>query len=267
MTSSLGPSQIETEIQQAFEAFMTPPKNAPSDAEHMLLAKATLFSVPFESTNINALCWGAGPTVLLVHGWGGYGLQLSSFVEPLVEAGYRVVTFDAPAHGSTAGVQTSGLEIARAIATVAQHQTPITSIVAHSLGAASTTLALKEGLQLQKVVYVAAMCWLSNAVTTFARRARLSAEVENGLRHRFEAQFGSDIWHRFAVDQTAKALTIPALLFHDRSDRDVAIDESKAIAQAWSGAYLVETSGLRHRRILRDKSVIQQAVSFIGVSS
>ncbi|MEM9906699.1 MAG: alpha/beta fold hydrolase, partial [Cyanobacteria bacterium P01_D01_bin.44] len=253
MTSSLEPSQIETEIQQAFEAFMTPSKNSPSDAERTLLEKAASFSVPLKSTDIRGLSWGAGPTVLLVHGWGGYGLQLGSFVEPLVEAGYQVVTFDAPAHGSTAGAQTNGLEMTRALKTVAQQQAPITSIIAHSLGAASTTLALSEGLQLQKVVYIAAMCWLSNAVVTFARRARLSTDVENGLRRQFEARLGKDIWQRFAIDQNASNLNIPALLFHDQSDRDVAIEESKAIAQAWSGARLIETSGLRHRRILRNE--------------
>jgi len=43
--------------------------------------------------------WGSGPTVLLMHGWGGYGAQMQPFVEPLVRSGHRVVLFDAPSHG------------------------------------------------------------------------------------------------------------------------------------------------------------------------
>ena len=48
--------------------------------------------------------WGDGSsTILLVHGWSGRGLQLGAFVEPLLEQGYRVATFDAPAHGEAPG--------------------------------------------------------------------------------------------------------------------------------------------------------------------
>ncbi|MEO1353705.1 MAG: alpha/beta fold hydrolase [Cyanobacteria bacterium J06635_15] len=257
--------QIESEAQQALEKFLTPSKKPLSELELGVLAQATSFTVPFESINLNAFCWGTGPTVLLVHGWGGYGLQLGHFIEPLLNAGYRVLAFDAPAHGSTVGVKTSGLEIAQAIATIVQHQAPITRVIAHSIGAASTTLALSDGMQIDKVVYLGPMCWLSNAAKLFARRARLSADVREAFLNLFETQFGQDIWQRFSVDQIASKLSVPALLFHDRHDRDVSIEEGHAIAKAWSGARLIETSGLGHRRILRNEWVIQQAVDFIAV--
>src|SRR3972149_4707596 len=47
--------------------------------------------------------WGAGPVVLMVHGWNGRGAQLGAFAPELVRAGYRVVTFDTPAHGRSPG--------------------------------------------------------------------------------------------------------------------------------------------------------------------
>jgi pimeloyl-ACP methyl ester carboxylesterase len=261
--TSLVSPQLGAAAQQALTEFLTPPRPSPSEAEQAILAQATRLSVPFEALQLQAFSWGIGPTVMLVHGWGGYGLQLSRFVQPLVAAGHRVLAFDAPAHGETAGVQTSGLAMARAITAVAQSQTAIAGVIAHSLGAASTTLALSAGLQTGKVVYLGAVCWLANAATTFARRSRLSAEVETAFRSLFEAQFGADIWQRFAVDRLAPHLNIPALLFHDQSDREVALAESRAIVQVWSGSHLVETSGLGHRRILRDESVIQQTRDFI----
>ncbi len=258
--------------QEALEQFLTPPRPQPlTEPEQALLDQAVLFSIPFESININTFCWGTGPTVLLVHGWGGYGLQLGEFVQPLVNKGYQVLAFDAPAHGSTEGLQTNGFELARAIAAVAtyhattfSHQ-PMAGIIAHSLGATSTTLALSEGLQASKVVYLGAICWLSNALTVFARRARLSREVEAALRHLFIEKFGQDVWLRYAVDQTAEQLDIPATLFHDRRDRDVFFEESVAISQTWVGARLIETTGLGHRRILRDATVIQQTVDFLAI--
>jgi pimeloyl-ACP methyl ester carboxylesterase len=255
--------QIELEARQALEAFLTPPKKPLSEQEQAVLAQATSCSVPFGSVDIQTFSWGAGPTVLLVHGWGGYGLQMSNFINPLAEAGYRVLAFDAPAHGSTEGVQTNGLEMAQAIATVAQYQDPIVGIVAHSLGAASTTIALSEGMQTLKVVYLGAICWLSSAAATFARRSRLSPETEEMFRYLAESRFGKDLWQIFSIDRRAKDLTIPALLFHDRRDREVAFEESHSIAQSWLGARLIETSGLGHQRILRNEAVIQQTVDFM----
>ena len=257
-------TQLEREAQQALENFQIPPRKSLSDGELRVLAQANTFSIPFGSIRINAFSWGTGPTVLLVHGWGGYGLQFKGFIEPLVEAGYRVLAFDGPAHGSTAGEKTNGLELARAIAAVAQHQAPITRIVAHSIGAASTTFALSEGMQTHKVVYLGPMCWLSKAAQLFAKRARLSTDVEKAFHHLIESQFGQDIWQRFAVDQTARNLSIPALILHDRNDREVALEEAHAIAKAWVGARLIETSGLGHRRILRNETVIQQTISFMA---
>ena len=49
--------------------------------------------------------WQAGPAtapaVLLAHGWGGRGVQMQSFVAPLLASGYRVVWFDQPGHGDS----------------------------------------------------------------------------------------------------------------------------------------------------------------------
>jgi pimeloyl-ACP methyl ester carboxylesterase len=197
-------------------------------------------------------------------------LQLGEFVEPLVAAGYQVLAFDAPAHGQTEGVQTNGFELAQAITTVANYYTTtftqsIEGIIAHSLGAASTTLALSKGLQANKIVYLGAICWLSNAVTVFAKRARISLEVEQLMRQLCGEKFGQDMWLRYAVDQTATNLTMPITLFHDRRDRDVSFEESVAISRVWRGARLIETAGLGHRRILRDADVIQQTVDFMAI--
>jgi pimeloyl-ACP methyl ester carboxylesterase len=256
--------ELAASARQALTDFLTPPQQPLTDAERELLASGTSISVPFGAIDIQAFSWGKGTeAVLLVHGWGGYGLQWRNFIEPLVRSGYRVVTFDAPAHGSTAGVQTNGFEMAEAISMVARHQGSFAATIAHSLGAASTTLALSAGMQTGKVVYLGAVCWLANAAKLFAKRARLSEEVESAFIDLAQVQFGRDLWERFSIETTAKNLTIPALLFHDSRDREVAIGESQAIAKIWSGAQLVATSGLGHRRILNDESVIRSTIEFL----
>ncbi|MEO1370064.1 MAG: alpha/beta fold hydrolase, partial [Acidobacteriota bacterium] len=102
--------------------------------------------------SLRAWRWGsAGPAVLLVHGWGGRGLQLGAFAEPLVEAGFRVLALDLPAHGESAGTSTSLPEAAEAITAVLDllggEPGGVAGLIAHSFGCASTAAAVARGLQ------------------------------------------------------------------------------------------------------------------------
>lgn len=208
----------KTSARQVFEQFLTPRRRSPSEKEQKLIERANIFSIPSKTTvNLTAYSWGEGATVLLVHGWAGRGTQFGwSLVKPLVESGYRVLAFDAPAHGKTPGQQTNAFEIAEAIATVATKESPIDSIIAHSLGVASTVMALNKGISIRKIVCIAGLCWLSSSVTTFSQLARLSQQKENELFSMMEDKFSKDVWEAFSVDKQAANLDIPALLFHDR---------------------------------------------------
>ncbi len=251
-------------VNQVLEQFLTPPRKSPSAKEQKLREQAEIFSIPTEIVNLTAYSWGEGATVLLVHGWGGRGTQFgSSFVKPLVESGYRVLAFDAPAHGKTPGKQTNGFEIAEAIANVVAKESPIDSIIAHSLGVASTVFALNKEVFVSKVVCLASMCWLSSSVKRFSQSAQLSPQAEHQLYRLMENTFGEDVWEIFSVDKRVANLRIPALLFHDRGDRESSLSGSEAISKAWQGSQLIVTEGLGHQRILRDKQVIQQTVNFI----
>ncbi len=248
---------------QVFEHFLTPPRKYPSAKEQKLIEKAEIFSIPSKISNLTAYAWGEGATVLIVHGWGGRGTQFGSFVKPLVDAGYRVLAFDAPAHGKTPGKQTNGFEFAEAIATVAAKESPIDTIIAHSLGATSTALALSKEVFARKVVCLASLCWLSRSIERFSQLLRLSPETKAELYKLTENKFGKDVWDLVSVDKRVANLSIPALLFHDRDDRDCSLNESEAITQAWRDSQLIVTEGLGHNRILRDEQVIQQTVNFI----
>lgn len=58
-----------------------------------------------------------------------------------------------------------------------------------------------------------------------------------------------------------------ALVIHDEGDREVPFDDGASIAAAWPGARLVQTTGLGHRKILRDEAVIATVTSAITEGS
>lgn len=247
----------------AFDLFCTPPRYPEPAREKELLKTAEPFGVPYGGVELAAHAWGEGPVVLLVHGWAGRGAQLGAFVPPLVEAGYRVVTFDLPAHGRTPGRRLQGYQGRDAVLRMGEALGPLAAVIAHSFGAICTTLALKQGLETGRVAYVAPACHLDQAVRGFARQLGLSWPVEWGLREKMERIWGLGIWNDVSGTAIARSLALPALIVHDIEDTEVPWREGQSLSHAWPGARLITTSGLGHRRILRDEGIVKEAVGFV----
>lgn len=211
--------------------------------------------------------WGAGPTVLLVHGWHGRGAQLGAFVAPLVAAGFRVVAFDAPAHGRTPGRATDLPEVSEALLTVANAFPPLHGVITHSFGTAATLYAIAQQLAPQRVVALSAPSSIGFLMDSFAARLNIPNAVMAVHRRLMEERFGTDLWQRFSPTEIARDLDIPALLIHDKEDREVPCQEGEALARAWQGATWIQTQGLGHRRILRDPDVVARVVAFMSEST
>src|ERR1051326_2880782 len=79
--------------------WLTVPKQAWRPRTPVAVPEGKPFVLTVGHSAVRGMAWGEGPTVYLVHGWGGTGAQLDAFVEPLIAAGHRVVSFDAPGHG------------------------------------------------------------------------------------------------------------------------------------------------------------------------
>ncbi|HYH06817.1 MAG TPA: alpha/beta hydrolase [Thermoanaerobaculia bacterium] len=246
----------------AVDLFMKPRRFAAPERERAILAEATPFEVRLGvETRIQAWKWGSGPMILLVHGWEGRGSQLASFVQPLVAAGYSVVTFDAPGHGASSGNRSSLPHFAWAVRGVAGATAPH-AIIAHSLGCAATTLALRDGLATQRLVFIAPPLNPSDYVGRFGEILNITRPVLDKMRSRIEERFLRN-WSDYALDATARTMTTPLLVVHDRDDDDTFHAEGAALTEAWPGARMITTTGLGHRRILRDERVIEAATQFI----
>ncbi len=249
----------------AEHVFFTPRRHERPRREWQLLASGRSFRLRIGAERVLGWRWGndEAPTVLLVHGWEGRGVQLGHFVEPLLARGYRVITFDAPAHGASSGKKTNVFAFAETIRAIADEHGPISGIIAHSLGAAATSLALRAGLSCDRVVYLAPWCTLSRAVDAFGDRIGLSERVTGRMREDIEKSFNVP-WEEVDGDAIAPAMRTPLLVVHDRDDADVPLAEGERLATAWPQAKLHVTATLGHRRILRAPSVIEESVDFLA---
>ncbi len=247
----------------ALRLFCTPRKHHRPPWETHIAEKGTRVRV---GPHLAARTFGSGPLVLVVHGWEGRGTQLGQFVEPLVLAGFRVVTLDLPAHGDSAGTRTDLIECTEALRKVGRDVGPIAAVVTHSFGGAITTLALERGLDARAVVLIASPSSIDDVLRRFERSVGLSAAAANAFRAATERQTRVKLADVEIFERVA-GLNVPALIVHDRGDREVPFHDAERLAARWPNATLMATEHLGHRRILKDDEVIRRTVSFISAAA
>lgn len=226
------------------------------------------FTITMRNRKIRGTTWGTGPTVYLVHGWGGASTQLLPLVTPLVSKGHRVVTFDALSHGASdpgelGPRRTTIPEMARALtAAVKEHGQPH-AVIAHSAGAAATFFALRDGLRPHRLVFLAPMTQPTDLTKVFAATLGFGERIRIGMTERVARTAGAP-WDDFDIPTQVTRITPPPLLtVHDPADRETRYADSFAVAKVWPDAELVTVKGLGHWRILRDPDTITRAVEFV----
>jgi pimeloyl-ACP methyl ester carboxylesterase len=201
--------------------------------------------------------------VLLVHGWEGRGAQLGALVEPLTSVGFRVVAFDAPAHGDSPGERSSLFHFADAVERAAHVFGPLHGIVTHSMGGASTLWANRHGPLAVRLVMIAPPVDLRDFTRSLSRTLGLPEKVRGRVHRRLGARFGVPV-EDVRAERLAATMRGPLLVVHDENDREVPIACGEAIARAWPGAEVVRTRGLGHQRILRDAETLRTVVRFVA---
>lgn len=248
----------------AYRLWLTPTRFKTPASEQKALESADIKFLQINDHKIATFHWGqSGPTVLLVHGWSGRGAQLGSFVEPLIEAGYRVLSFDAPGHGKSSGKQSSLYKIVDTLLALQEHFGNFDSIITHSFGGPCVAKALQQGLTTKRLVSIAPPASTQSLVDKYTHFLRIPNKARNSMARHIENQFGEAVWQDLSMVNTVKELKIPGLLIHDTHDIDIPWQEGYEVSQAWGNAEFIKTSELGHRRILRDAGVIEAVVKFV----
>jgi hypothetical protein len=134
------------------------------------------------------------------------------------------------------------------------------------MGGAASVLAATRGLEVERLALIAPPASPTRFAEQFASTLRLDADVVVALRERVESRLNMP-FSDLEVAGLARALKQDLLVIHDEGDRDVSIDDGRAIFANARRAKLITTTGLGHRKILRDPSVLQHVVSFIRKES
>jgi pimeloyl-ACP methyl ester carboxylesterase len=253
----------------ALQLFVTPPRRRIEAQDIPTLARALRQRLKAGSFEAQAFLWSPDPrptrsSVLLLHGWGSHAPRFGSFVAPLHAAGYRVIGLDAPAHGDAPG-RTSDLPRFRAALEAALAEfAPITSVVAHSLGASATVWVVAERgrLGLESIVLIGMPRDLEYVMESFELLLGLRADVRAALRRAFAIRFGTEV-SRFSAHELANRLNLPVLVVHDEDDDVAPFDHALGFAERLAHGRIHATRGLAHSGALRDRATIERIAEFI----
>ena len=250
--------------------FVTPPRQKAKSIRHYE-ATSTDSNIPIRtfdvavrdgSLRVSATTMGDGPTVMLLHGWGGSASDMMPLATAFAREGHRAVVFDMPGHGRSPGRESSLVQFLRAIDAVAGALGAPEIVVGHSFGGAAAVLAINElALPVRGAVLFSPAPGPAYYVERFSRTIGLPRDRAVGMMRLVVERVGRPVESLDAL-VAARSTDVPAVIFHDPADREVPFEFSARMASAWTGSRLVPAPALGHKRILRDPETIGAAVEF-----
>lgn len=252
----------------AHRMYFTVRKRPMQTGERAALERATAGKITAGKRTVPTYAWGTGArAVVFVHGWEGSGAQVQAFLPPLLGAGYKVVSFDAPGHGRAGGSSTHITEMSEITqALIAQLGGSVEAIIAHSFGSMVVSHALQQpGVHVGRVALISSVYSFDTLLEGFQAITGASPDLMVRLKQRLEAGLGCG-WYDISGETLAAKQRVPALIIHDEGDREVPASDSQKLHAQWQGSTLHLTSGLGHFRILQHADVVQRVAAFLGAS-
>jgi pimeloyl-ACP methyl ester carboxylesterase len=249
----------------AWSLFFRPIRFPYNVREKELLKKASIEKRLLSNKQVfHLLRWGKGDqAVVLMHGWSGRGTQMEAIIERLVEHNFEVFAIEPPGHGLSPGNKTNMLEFQEALHLVKEEFPQIRFAVGHSLGGIASTLEQKRHQSFERIVIIGSPSNMTDLIHRFCNSINVSGKVELRLRNHLEEKYQIQL-DDFSGFSIVESVHVPGLIIHDEDDADVDYRDALHFQQHWKNSEVMITKGQGHRRVLRDKQVIERIISFLG---
>lgn len=243
--------------------FLTPPRFPETWPERNLRKEAVVEFIEINGKKTAIYSWGKGDPVLLIHGWAGRAANFSHFIRELVKAGYRALSFDAPAHGISTGKKTHLLEFMEAANAIAERHGALSACIGHSLGGVAAYLLASRGMKTKALITLGCPSRENDIFHTFfVHRLNGTLQSVPYLKKWILTHLNFDFDKTFPLHK--HPLQDPSSLFiiHDQEDKESNIKESSLLHEANQGSSLYITQGLGHIKTLKDPTVIEKTLAF-----
>jgi hypothetical protein len=246
------------------KGFFKPISYALTPLEKQFLENSTSFHIHVHDKDIRCWKWGSGPGILFVHGWNGRGVNFAYFFKPFIDAGYSVITYDAPAHGESEGLVTNYFELSDTVRAFLNpsHGFNIQGIIAYSIGASAVINCMSKDKPSVDAVLIAPALKLKEILFNSFNHHGVPEIVYQSLVAEMERYYGYDV-HQDNPYVLAKTISTKMLIVHDKDDRTIPYRDSKILSEKTDKIFLHTTEGLGHKRILKDNAVVDVITAYL----
>ncbi len=211
--------------------------------------------------------WGTGTKkAILIHGWGGYSVQLNSFIDALLQKGFEVISFDAITEKDK-GTPSSLIDfIALLGAVMEKENSNIDLLLGHSMGGVvATHFAFDERVKALGVISCPATAEV--IMTNFKKELGATNKTITAIRKQIVDNYGKSIDDYFPDKMFKyKKPSIPSLLIHDDFDRQVSINQHLQLKELLPNNTSFVSTKWGHTKVLENPACINQLNSFLSQS-
>lgn len=252
--------------EKALDLFLTPVPSAGIKTP-AVFGKAEKLHVHSDGIKLVGYRWNHPQTkkALILHGFSSTIKKFDHFVMPLVNKGYEVIAFDAPAHGESGGKRITVLSYVEMIETVYEKFGPIHSFTAHSFGGLALSLFMeKQTYQVhKKMVLIAPATETATSLDFFCKVLRIHTDIKEEMRKIIFEK--AKVWPEwYSIRRAANNIKAEVLWIHDEEDEQTPwSDADKVMQDAHPNFQFLVTKGLGHRKIYRDNKVKKAVFEFL----
>jgi pimeloyl-ACP methyl ester carboxylesterase len=207
---------------------------------------------------------------LIAHGFAGNSRKFDVYVQPLLDNGYSVILYDAPAHGNSEGKLLFALSYATAIKDMVKKHGAFDAYIGHSLGGLSIMLAMEEMAwpctpsgDGGKIVLLAPATESTTAADIFFSFLKLNAGVRKHFNH-YVIQLSGHPLEWYSVARILPNSQGKILWVHDKDDVTTPIKDVEPLLENHpTNVEFFITSKLGHSKIYRNKKVVEKVINFL----
>lgn len=229
--------------------------------------EAERLSFVIEGETVQGYRWNKGGVkrVLIAHGFNSSVAVFGNYIHPLINKGYEVLAFDAPAHGRSTGKQINILLYKEMLLFINEQYGPIHSFMGHSFGGLALSLAMEDIPENENIrlALIAPATESKTAIDFFFSFMRLNDEVRKEFDHLIylKKQVPPE-W--YSISRTAKMVKSQTLWCHDEEDRLTPWRDAKKVKeQNYPNISFIITKGLGHRGIYKDQNISKAIIDFL----
>ncbi len=251
--------------EQAFQLFCTPQIRQKKELPE-IFKQAERLQFQFQGNTMLGYRWNpSSKKILILHGFESSVIYFDRYVKPLMQKGYEVLAFDAPAHGRSAGKNINAVVYKEFIEAVMQQYGAITSFIAHSFGGIALCLALEECNhdESYKVALIAPATETATSIDLYFNFLKLDTEVRKEFDKLIE-ELSKHPPEWFSIRRAAAHIKAQVLWVHDEDDDLTPLADAKKVQEKqYPNFQFMITKGLGHRRIYRDSRILKTVLDFL----